>query len=104
MQDKISFEKNRKKLGLSSFDKIFTFLTIAILVISGSLIILSGLDNFINLHDVWPVAAVQSYAGFFLVGVSVILAILHVLLSRHPLSEFWIVVMIGGIVGAIYAF
>jgi len=86
------------------FDRIFTFLTVAILVISGSLIILSGLDYFINFHDVWPVGAVQTYAGFFLIGMSIILAILHVLLSRHPLYEFWIVVMIGGIVGAIYAF
>ena len=104
MQGKISFEKNRKMLGLSLFDKIFTFLTIAILVISVSLIILSGLDYFINFHDMWPVGSVQTYAGFFLLGVSVILAILHVRLSRHALYEFWIVVMIGGIVGAIYAF
>ena len=44
----------------------------------------------------------QSYAGFTLIGLSAVLAIVNLVFTRHPLYEYWFVVLIDSMVGAIY--
>lgn len=83
-------------------DRILSVITIIILVLSGLLLLSSGLAYFINLGNVLPIEIVQSYTGFALIGLSIILAILNLLLTRHPFYEYWLVIMIGSMVGVIY--
>ena len=77
-------------------------MSIIILVLAGSLLLSSGLVYFIDFGNVIPVEIVQSYTGFALIGLSIILAILSFKLIKHPSYEYWLVIMIGSMVGAIY--
>ena len=74
----------------------------AILSLASALLLSTGLDFFVNLRGAFPLQTVQSYAGFTLIGFSVILAILNPLLTRHPFYEYWLTALIGSVVGVIY--
>ena len=84
------------------WDKVFSTTSVIILVLVGSLLLSSGLAFFTDIASTVPVGIVQSYAGFALIGLSVILAIMNLVFIKHPPYEYWLVIMIGGMVGAIY--
>jgi len=83
-------------------DRILSVITTTVLVLAGSLIISSALGYVVNLGNVLPLEVVQFHTGSVLICLSIILSILNLWLTKHSLYEYWLVVMIGGIVGAIY--
>jgi len=87
----------------SIMERILHILSISILIIAGLLLLSSGLGLFMDLGDILPVGLMHSYGGFSLIGLSIFLAILNLLLSKHPSYEYWFIILIGGMVGALYA-
>lgn len=81
---------------------MLNILSIAILILSSVLLLSSGLDLIVDLGGVLPMELIQSYGGFSLIGLSIILAILNLLLTRHSFYEYWLAILIGSMVGAIY--
>ena len=85
-------------------EKIIDLLTIIVLVLSGILLLSSAMRLFIAFNDTFPLQTLQSYAGTVLAGLTIILVVMTLLTKKHPFYEYWVVIMIGGIVGANYAF
>lgn len=83
-------------------DRMLALLAKAVLMLAVLLPLSSGLDLVVNPGGIPAVAAARHYAGVSLVALSVLLAALNLLLTRHPFHEYWIAVTIGGIVGMIY--
>ncbi len=77
-------------------------MTLIVLILTGSLILSSALGYIVDLGNYIPIELLQSYTGLALIGLSIILAILNLLLTSHPFYEYWLVIMIGSIVGLIY--
>ena len=75
----------------------------SILILSGLLLASSALGLILAPGHMPILVQLQSYGGFALLGLSIALAILNLWLIRHPSYELWLIIMAGGIIGAIYA-
>lgn len=78
-------------------------LIIIILVLVGLLLASSALDLILNPSDIPILGQLQSYGGLALLSFSIGLAILNLWLIQHPFYEYWLIIMAGSVIGAIYA-
>ena len=85
-------------------DRILTVLSISILVLTGCLLLGSGVKQFVAPADAAFVDTSQYYVASGLLAASVILLIGMLASTRHPFFEIWIVIAIGLITGVIYVF
>jgi hypothetical protein len=84
------------------YDRILSLLPIIILAIAVVLPLSSALDGILGPAVYLPVKSIQFHMSAALLGLSSILLILNLLLTRHPFYEYWLTAMIGGVVGAVY--
>lgn len=82
--------------------QILTILAVILIILASSLLVLSGLNHFFVI-DHFSVSTIQSYIGFSLLGVTVLLLIFNVFLIHHPMFEYWVLIMVGFALGVIYA-
>lgn len=73
-----------------------------ILILAGSLVLSSALGYVVDLGSILPIEVLQFYTALVLIGLSIILAVLNLLLTSHPFYEYWLVIMLGSVVGLIY--
>jgi len=84
------------------WNRILSGLPIVILAVALALLLSSALNLVAGLEDHFPLKTVQFYLAILLIALSSNLFILSLLLTRHPFYEFWVTVMIGGVIGVIY--
>ncbi len=84
-------------------DRILPTLAVLLIILAGTLLLLSGLNHFFAI-DRFPISTIREYIGFSLLGITFLLLIFNVFLTRHPLYEYWIVILIGFTMGLIYSF
>ena len=75
---------------------------VVILVLAGSLVLSSALGYVADPGSTLPIGIMQFYTGWVLVGLSIMLAVLNLLLTSHPFYEYWLVIMLGSVVGLVY--
>jgi len=56
----------------------------------------------VDLGSILPIEIMQFYTALVLIGLSVILTVLNLLLTSHPFCEYWLLIMLGSLVGLIY--
>jgi len=88
--------------GCSMWNRLVSGLAAMVWVLALLMLLSSGLDAAVGLGDHLPLKAVQSSMAVALLALSAVLAIVNLLLTRHPFYEYWITVTIGAVVGAIY--
>ena len=49
-----------------------------------------------------PLETFHRAMGFAVLGLSLVLAVANRMLSEHPFSEYWVVVVLGGLTGVLY--
>lgn len=84
------------------WDRILSALAILLLILAGVLLLSSGINRFYDLTQVIPLSAVHHYGGLGLIGSSVLIVLCNIIITRHPLFEYWILAMVGFIVGVVY--
>ncbi len=79
-------------------------LSLTILALSGALLLSSAFDYFFNFAAIENFILIRSYVGKFVVGISIVFAVLNMRFTSHPMYENWISIMAGGVIGIIYSF
>ena len=72
-----------------------------ILILSGALLCISGLSFVIGLNHT-PMEQLRLYIGGVLIFLSLLLAGSNLVLTKHPLHEYWLIVIIGSTIGVCY--
>ena len=84
-------------------EKVLIATSVVIVILAAGLLLTSAVNLFVALGDIVPLQTIQLFGGRALVLLSMILAGVNFLWGGHPMYEYWVVVMGGSIVGAIYA-
>jgi len=86
------------------WERYFRIVSVTILFVTGVLLASSVFDHFFNLAALEFFLEFRSYVANFLLALSVLFAVLNIRLSSHPRYEYWLLIMIGGIIGVLYSF
>lgn len=87
-------------MSVGSGDRLLNYLTIATLICTGVLLFGSAMNHVVDLQDGNAIATVWTYVGCANLVLSSLLVIFNLLLTRHPFHEYWVVALLGGVVGA----
>lgn len=82
-------------------DRIIYIISVTIIILAIGLLLSSGVGFFIDLAA-FPMATWQAYAGWTLLALSFLLAALNLIFAGHPLYEYWLTVLVGGIIAVCY--
>ncbi len=76
-------------------------LSVMIIVLSGVLLSSSGLNFVVDLNA-HLLEEMRLYVGGSLIFLSLLLAGSNLILTRHPFYEYWMLVMVGSLIGISY--
>lgn len=82
-------------------DRILSTLSLMIFIMSGALLCSSGLGLVMDLGFA-PIQQLKQYTGIALLFLSLLLAVSNLVLTEHPLFEYWLTVLMGSLIGICY--
>lgn len=86
------------------WERFFLILSLTILVLSGVLFLSSAADHLFHFPLNEHFLEIRTYIGKFVLGLSIIFAILNIRFTNHPMYEYWLPIILGCVTGVVFSF